>query len=115
MFVKRRRKRELEGSNQKLSIYDEEDDVRENVFKYAEEGGGEEDTAAYDITALSMCGTPRSSITPLKMKLPVKLHRPESCDMHAFIESYKGREDEDGHKLPFDSLQVTSNFLTYIF
>ena len=39
----------LKGS---LTSEEDEDDVRENMYNYDIEGGGEEDNANYDITAL---------------------------------------------------------------
>lgn len=45
IFTMRRRKKEP-------LIFDEERDIRENIVRYDDEGGGEEDTEAFDMAAL---------------------------------------------------------------
>uniref|UniRef100_A0A8D0BK33 Cadherin-12 n=1 Tax=Salvator merianae TaxID=96440 RepID=A0A8D0BK33_SALMN len=90
-----------------------EEDVRENVVTYDDEGGGEEDTEAFDITALRN----PSAAEELKYRRDV---RPEvkstpkhptsssldSIDVQEFIKQRLAEADLDPSVPPYDSLQT---------
>ncbi|XP_051465340.1 cadherin-18 isoform X3 [Apus apus] len=90
-----------------------EEDVRENVVTYDDEGGGEEDTEAFDITALRN----PSAAEELKYRRDV---RPEvkpmprhhlsssldSIDVQEFIKQRLVEADLDPSVPPYDSLQT---------
>ena len=95
-----------------------EEDIRENVVTYDDEGGGEEDTEAFDIIALRNpaaaeelkfrrdvrpearqgCGRPRSHRSP-----SVEL---DEVDVHEFIRQRLAEADMDTSVPPYDSLQT---------
>lgn len=95
-----------------------EEDIRENVVTYDDEGGGEEDTEAFDIIALrnpaaaeelkfrrdvrpearQNCGPPRSGRSP-----SVEL---DEADVHVFIKQRLVEADMDTSVPPYDSLQT---------
>uniref|UniRef100_A0A8D0L2B6 Cadherin 18 n=1 Tax=Sphenodon punctatus TaxID=8508 RepID=A0A8D0L2B6_SPHPU len=90
-----------------------EEDVRENVVTYDDEGGGEEDTEAFDISALRN----PSAAEELKYRRDV---RPEvkptsrhhtsssldSIDVQEFIKQRLAEADLDPSVPPYDSLQT---------
>lgn len=95
-----------------------EEDIRENVVTYDDEGGGEEDTEAFDIIALrnptaaeelkfrrdirpearSHCGLPHIHSSPV-----VEL---DEVDMQKFIRQRLVEADMDTSVPPYDSLQT---------
>ncbi|XP_067425854.1 cadherin-18 isoform X1 [Emydura macquarii macquarii] len=90
-----------------------EEDVRENVVTYDDEGGGEEDTEAFDITALRN----PSAAEELKYRRDVRpevKHTPRhqtssslnSIDVHEFIKQRLAEADLDPSVPPYDSLQT---------
>lgn len=90
-----------------------EEDVRENVVTYDDEGGGEEDTEAFDITALRNPSAAeelkhRRDIRP-EMKLTPR-HQTfstlESIDVQEFIKQRLAEADLDPSVPPYDSLQT---------
>ncbi|XP_067857983.1 cadherin-18-like [Heptranchias perlo] len=90
-----------------------EEDIRENVVTYDDEGGGEEDTEAFDITALRNPAAAeevryRRDVRPDVQ--PVPRHRPPSVlnspDIHEFIEQKLQEADLDLSVPPYDSLQT---------
>ncbi|XP_006874833.1 PREDICTED: cadherin-18-like [Chrysochloris asiatica] len=90
-----------------------EGDVRENVVTYDDEGGGEEDTEAFDITALRNPSAaeelkyrrdirPEVKLTPRHQTLSAM----ESIDVHEFIKQRLVEADLDPSVPPYDSLQT---------
>uniref|UniRef100_A0A8C0GNL9 Cadherin 18 n=1 Tax=Chelonoidis abingdonii TaxID=106734 RepID=A0A8C0GNL9_CHEAB len=90
-----------------------EEDVRENVVTYDDEGGGEEDTEAFDITALRN----PSAAEELKYRRDVRPdvnHAPRhqlssslnSIDVHEFIKQRLAEADLDPSVPPYDSIQT---------
>ncbi|XP_030300728.1 cadherin-18 isoform X3 [Calypte anna] len=90
-----------------------EEDVRENVVTYDDEGGGEEDTEAFDITALRN----PSAAEELKYRRDVRpevkpMHRHhlssslDSIDVQEFIKQRLAEADLDPTVPPYDSLQT---------
>ncbi|KAM9201806.1 cadherin-24 isoform 1-T2 [Dugong dugon] len=92
----------------------EEEDVRENIITYDEEGGGEEDTEAFDITALqNPDGAAPPAPDPLarrdvlpRARVPRQPRPPAPAD-GAQLLAFRLREaDEDPSVPPYDSVQV---------
>ncbi|KAJ7416860.1 hypothetical protein WISP_68055 [Willisornis vidua] len=90
-----------------------EEDVRENVVTYDDEGGGEEDTEAFDITALRNPSAAeelkyRRDVRP-EVK-PVSRHHLssslDSIDVQEFIKQRLAEADLDPSVPPYDSLQT---------
>lgn len=103
-----------------------EEDVRENVVTYDDEGGGEEDTEAFDIIALRNPEAaeelkfrrdvrpegsyPRSTRRPCHYSCnrhsPTSLETDEDTDVHDFIKQRLAEADQDTSVPPYDSLQT---------
>ncbi|XP_057565519.1 cadherin-18 isoform X3 [Hippopotamus amphibius kiboko] len=90
-----------------------EEDVRENVVTYDDEGGGEEDTEAFDITALRNPSAaeefkyrrdirPEVKLTPRHQTLSTL----ETIDVQEFIKQRLAEADLDPSVPPYDSLQT---------
>uniref|UniRef100_H3B440 Cadherin 24 n=1 Tax=Latimeria chalumnae TaxID=7897 RepID=H3B440_LATCH len=103
-----------------LIVYEEED-VRENIITYDDEGGGEEDTEAFDITALQnpngastigpgMSGGFFASRRDIKPKNPAtRRSYPPSLGVlgvEEFLRLRLGDVDDDPAVPPYDSIQV---------
>ncbi|XP_031778398.1 neural-cadherin isoform X2 [Nasonia vitripennis] len=83
-----------------------DDDVRENIINYDDEGGGEDDMTAFDITPLQIpIGGPMpdmgGKLPPCKVAYPLG---PEP-NVGIFIEDHKKRADSDPNAPPFDDLR----------
>ncbi|XP_047366877.1 neural-cadherin isoform X7 [Vespa velutina] len=83
-----------------------DDDVRENIINYDDEGGGEDDMTAFDITPLQIpIGGPipemGGKLPPCKVAYPLG---PEP-NVGIFIEDHKKRADSDPNAPPFDDLR----------
>lgn len=98
----------------KQSLFPEKgEDFRENIFRYDDEGGGEEDTEAFDIAALRSSATMRErkarKTTPADIR---SLYRqslqvgPDSAIFRKFIQEKLEEADTDPCAPPFDSLQT---------
>ncbi|XP_024597501.1 cadherin-18 isoform X2 [Neophocaena asiaeorientalis asiaeorientalis] len=90
-----------------------EEDVRENVVTYDDEGGGEEDTEAFDITALRNPSAAEELKHRRDIRPEVKLtprHQTfstlESIDVQEFIKQRLAEADLDPSVPPYDSLQT---------
>uniref|UniRef100_A0A667HWK8 Cadherin 8 n=1 Tax=Lynx canadensis TaxID=61383 RepID=A0A667HWK8_LYNCA len=97
--------------NEPLIIKDDED-VRENIIRYDDEGGGEEDTEAFDIATLQNPDgingfLPRKDIPDLQFMprqglAPV----PNGVDVDEFINVRLHEADNDPTAPPYDSIQI---------
>ncbi|XP_072267937.1 cadherin-20 [Pyxicephalus adspersus] len=92
---------------------DEEDNVHENIVRYDDEGGGEEDTEAFDITALwnpreVHVGKSRQDMQPEIESL--SRYVPQTCmvdnNVHSYMLAKLYEADTDICAPPFDSLQT---------
>ena len=95
-------------------ILDEERDVRENIVRYDDEGGGEEDTEAFDMVALRNLNVVRESgsknrrdVTP---EVPTLFSSsrppPDNGIFREFIWDRLKEADVDLSAPPYDSLQT---------
>ncbi|XP_067135660.1 neural-cadherin-like isoform X2 [Centruroides vittatus] len=102
-------------ADQKYGHGDVDDDVRENIISYDDEGGGEDDMNAYDITPLRIpinpAGTPLGT-KPGPEKAPIKEPRQRQVppgdtypDVGDFISDHLDKADNDPNAPPFDDLR----------
>ncbi|KAM8967341.1 cadherin-7 [Pelodytes ibericus] len=94
-------------------IFDEERDIRENIVRYDDEGGGEEDTEAFDMTTLRNLNIIRDSksrrdVTPEIQFLsrPSMRSAPDNVIFREFIWERLKEADVDPCAPPYDSLQT---------
>jgi cadherin 4 type 1 (R-cadherin) len=105
-------KRRQEVEMEKLKLFpDDDDDVRENLQAYHDEGVGEEDNDAYDMAALQPLppGAPaRIDEKPLQAQPQPRFARdmPPDTDIGEYIDDAKKQADNDPTAPPFDSLLV---------
>ncbi|XP_029447031.1 cadherin-2 [Rhinatrema bivittatum] len=117
MFVVWMKRRDKERQAKQLLI-DPEDDVRDNILKYDEEGGGEEDQD-YDLSQLQQPDTVEpDSIKPVGIRrlderpihaepqYPVRSAAPHPGDIGDFINEGLKAADNDPTAPPYDSLLV---------
>ncbi|XP_069758170.1 cadherin-8-like [Narcine bancroftii] len=98
--------------NEPLIIKDDED-VRENIIRYDDEGGGEEDTEAFDIATLQNPDgfngfLPRKDIKPDLQYVPRQglPPVPNGVDVDEFINVRLHDADVDPTAPPYDSIQI---------
>ncbi|XP_074602495.1 neural cadherin isoform X1 [Brevipalpus obovatus] len=97
-------------TDQKFGHGDLDDDVRENIINYDDEGGGEDDMNAYDITPLRIPIDPSGLRTDAKGTLirPGR-QRPYPPGAHPdigdFIQENLNKVDSDPNAPPFDDLR----------
>uniref|UniRef100_A0A1A8ID22 Cadherin 7, type 2 n=3 Tax=Nothobranchius kuhntae TaxID=321403 RepID=A0A1A8ID22_NOTKU len=109
--MRRRRKQPL--------ILDEERDIRENIVRYDDEGGGEEDTEAFDMVTLRNLNivrdpSVRRDVTPdtptffhyTSVSRPPYKSLPENVVFREFIWERLKDADVDPTAPPYDSLQT---------
>ncbi|XP_035866052.1 cadherin-7 isoform X2 [Phyllostomus discolor] len=94
-------------------IFDEERDIRENIVRYDDEGGGEEDTEAFDMAALRNLHVVRDTktrrdVTPEIQFLsrPAFKSVPDNVIFREFIWERLKEADVDPCAPPYDSLQT---------
>ncbi|XP_068904358.1 neural-cadherin isoform X12 [Tenebrio molitor] len=82
-----------------------DDDVRENIINYDDEGGGEDDMTAFDITPLQIpIGGPLPELAPPKLGFSM-IGVGQEPNVGVFIEEHKKRADSDPNAPPFDDLR----------
>ncbi|XP_027698872.1 cadherin-24 [Vombatus ursinus] len=104
----------LRRQKQEALMVLEEEDVRENIITYDDEGGGEEDTEAFDITALQNpdgaalpASAPPARRDVLPRAQPPRQPRPPGpADVVQLLALRLREADEDPGVPPYDSVQV---------
>ncbi|XP_011924475.1 PREDICTED: cadherin-20 isoform X4 [Cercocebus atys] len=97
-------------------IIDDEENIHENIVRYDDEGGGEEDTEAFDIAAMwnpreAQAGTaPKTRQDMLPEIESLSRYVPQTCAVNSTVHSYVLAKlyeaDMDLWAPPFDSLQT---------
>ncbi|XP_067856747.1 cadherin-22-like [Heptranchias perlo] len=95
-------------------ISEDEEDMRDNVIKYNDEGGGEEDTEAYDMTTLRSLydftdvKADGESVTPELHSLPQWFQNPDAdfSIFRSFVCKKLEEADADLSVPPYDSFQT---------
>ncbi|XP_032035843.1 cadherin-24 isoform X1 [Hylobates moloch] len=104
----------LRRQKQEALMVLEEEDVRENIITYDDEGGGEEDTEAFDITALQnpdgaappAPGPPvRRDVLP-RARVSRQPRPPGPADVAQLLALRLREADEDPSVPPYDSVQM---------
>nr|XP_044991194.1 cadherin-20 isoform X1 [Jaculus jaculus]XP_044991195.1 cadherin-20 isoform X1 [Jaculus jaculus] len=99
-------------------VLDDDDNIHENIVRYDDEGGGEEDTEAFDIAAMwnpreAQAGPgpkTRQDMLPDMEIESLSRYVPQACAMHGTVHGYVLAKlyeaDMDLWAPPFDSLQT---------
>ncbi|XP_050307526.1 neural-cadherin-like isoform X2 [Anthonomus grandis grandis] len=83
-----------------------DDDVRENIINYDDEGGGEDDMTAFDITPLQIpINGHHPDLDPAKLAFTMMVQDGQEPNVGNFIEEHKKRADSDPNAPPFDDLR----------
>ncbi|XP_044596396.1 neural-cadherin isoform X6 [Cotesia glomerata] len=83
-----------------------DDDVRENIINYDDEGGGEDDMTAFDITPLQIpIGGPIPDMGGKLLSCKAAYSLGPEPNIGIFIEDHKKRADSDPNAPPFDDLR----------
>lgn len=97
-------------------VIDDDENIHENIVRYDDEGGGEEDTEAFDIAAMwnpreaQVGGAPKTRQDMLPEIESLSRHVPQTCAVSSTVHSYVLAKlyeaDMDLWAPPFDSLQT---------
>ncbi|XP_057626160.1 cadherin-20 isoform X2 [Chionomys nivalis] len=98
-------------------IIDDDENIHENIVRYDDEGGGEEDTEAFDIAAMwnpreaqAQAGAPKARQDMLPEIESLSRYVPQTCAVSSTVHSYVLAKlyeaDMDLWAPPFDSLQT---------
>ncbi|XP_075682865.1 cadherin-10-like [Rhinoderma darwinii] len=100
----------LKRQRKKEPLVLSKEDIRDNIVSYNDEGGGEEDTQAFDIGTLRNPGViedkkHRRDIIPENLLLPRRTASvPDNTDVRDFINQRLKEHDNDPTAPPYDSL-----------
>uniref|UniRef100_A0A8C5MVS1 Cadherin 10 n=1 Tax=Leptobrachium leishanense TaxID=445787 RepID=A0A8C5MVS1_9ANUR len=100
----------LKRQRKKEPLVLSKEDIRDNIVSYNDEGGGEEDTQAFDIGTLRNPGAVedkkhRRDIIPESLLLPRRTAGvPDNTDVRDFINQRLKEHDNDPTAPPYDSL-----------
>ncbi|XP_041422178.1 cadherin-10 [Xenopus laevis] len=100
----------LKRQRKKEPLVLSKEDIRDNIVSYNDEGGGEEDTQAFDIGTLRNPGAiddkkQRRDIIPESLLLPRRTAAvPDNTDVRDFINQRLKEHDSDPTAPPYDSL-----------
>ncbi|KAM4688594.1 cadherin-10-like isoform 1-T2 [Discoglossus pictus] len=100
----------LKRQRKKEPLVLSKEDIRDNIVSYNDEGGGEEDTQAFDIGTLRNPGVMedkkhRRDIIPESLLLPRRTATvPDNTDVRDFINQRLKEHDNDPTAPPYDSL-----------
>ncbi|XP_028659661.2 cadherin-20-like [Erpetoichthys calabaricus] len=103
----------LRNYKKKPYLTDEEENVHENIVRYDDEGGGEEDTEAFDIAA--MWNPREAQLSKIRQDMVPEIESlsryvPQTCmresNVHSYVLSKLYEADTDLCAPPYDSLQT---------
>lgn len=99
----------LRRQKKKETLMSSKEDIRDNVIHYDDEGGGEEDTHAFDIGTLRNPKVVKDNLFRRDVKPETKMDRrppvsQDSADIRVFISQRLKEHDTDNSAPPYDSL-----------